>query len=193
MAARKKKVNRKKQAVRDHQQSGIPGWLWLLIGMVMGLGLAVFLGLAGYSPSQQRDDKPKPNPQASRPSNSDSIELEAEPSKPRYDFYTVLPEMEVVIPEQEIQQRVNQRDQAMTEKGPYLIQIGSFKDYQDADRMKAQLAFLGFIAEVKQVSINEQNWHRVRIGPYTSLREINDVKRQLQDNQYDAIVLSVKN
>jgi cell division protein FtsN len=193
-AAKKKRSRRTSQAIRDGQRQGIPGWIWLLLGMVMGLGLAIFLMIAGLMP-QGRDGKPAPVPQpdaaAASPAEEELAGDGDEPEwKPSYDFYTVLPEMEVVVPEDEINQRVERREEAAAGRGPYVLQVGSFRDYEDADRTKAELALLGFLAEVKTVTINESTWHRVRIGPYSSVREMDVVRRQLQQNRYDVLVLN---
>ena len=53
-------------------------------------------------------------------------------------------------------------------KDAYLIQVGSFKNIREAERMKASLVMKGF--DVKIASINQQrvNWYRVIIGPFAS-------------------------
>ena len=196
MAKRKTTRRRSNQAVRDGQRQAVPGWIWLLLGLVMGLGLAVFLMIAGLMP-KQRDGgtTPVPNPSAQAPA-ADAEDLsqpaaEGEPEwKPSYDFYTVLPEMEVVIPEDEIQQRVERREEAAAERGPYVLQVGSFRNYEDADRIKAELALLGIIAVVRTVTINDSTWHRVRAGPYASVREMDEVRRRLQENRFEVMVLT---
>ena len=70
------------------------------------------------------------------------------------------------------------------------VLAGSFQDFEDADRTKAELALLGLIAEVQTVTINQATWHRVRVGPYQSVRAMDVVRRQLQENRYDVLVLN---
>ena len=49
----------------------------------------------------------------------------------------------------------------------YYLQAGSFRRFEDADRVKAQLALLGVVAGVQRVTINGgETWHRVRVGSY---------------------------
>jgi cell division protein FtsN len=185
--------------VRDGQRPGIPGWIWLATGMLMGLGLAVFLMARGWMPSQPEGlDRPVPRPDA-EPAVSETpddlsqpVEGEEEEWKPRYDFYTVLPEMEVVVPEQEIRERVDRREQQAASRGPYVLQVGSFRQFGDADRTKAQLALLGIIAQVKEVTINSSTWHRVRVGPYDSVREMDRVKQDLENAGHEVMVLREK-
>ena len=199
MAKRKtvKKRGSRQYAVRDDQRPGIPGWIWLAIGMLMGLGLAVFLMLSGLMPRQPEGlERPIPRPDA-EPASSTPVEDLSQPAagekdewKPRYDFYTVLPEMEVVVPEQELRKRIDKREQQAANRGPYVIQVGSFRQFGDADRTKAQLALLGIVARIKQVTINDATWHRVRVGPFESVRETDRVKQELQNSGHEVLVLS---
>ena len=196
----KKKTGKKRasrqHAVMDGQRPGIPAWIWLAIGMLMGLGLAVFLMLSGLMPHQPEGlDRPVPRPDA-EPAASASVEDLSQPAagdqeewKPHYDFYTVLPEMEVVVPEQELRERIDRREQEATNRGPYVIQVGSFRQFGDADRTKAQLAMLGMIAQIKEVTINDSTWYRVRVGPFDSVREMDRIKQELQDSGHEVLVL----
>ena len=90
--------------------NGMPGWAWLAIGLVLGA-----VALWGGTSLMDRDHdflKPQPNPDA-RPapaSNADDgladATDDAQPAPadegPDYDFYTLLPEKEVVIPDAEL-------------------------------------------------------------------------------------------
>ena len=53
-------------------------------------------------------------------------------------------------------------------KDTYMVQVGSFKNMQEAERMKVSLVMKGF--DVKIAMINQQNihWYRVIIGPFSS-------------------------
>ena len=55
--------------------------------------------------------------------------------------------------------------------------------------MKARLALMGLRAQVVTVRINDATWHRVRVGPYVSARELDDAKRTLESNGIRAIAL----
>lgn len=93
----------KTQARRSGNQ-GMPGWAWLLIGLLLGAlaFAAVFLRDKWSMPANLL---PQPNPQAQAPAPKDDDAVVAEPvekPKPKYDFYTLLPEKEVVIPDAEL-------------------------------------------------------------------------------------------
>ena len=74
----------------------------------------------------------------------------------------------------------------------YLLQAGSFRSHGDADRLKAQLALQGFVANIQSVTVNGDTWHRVRLGPFDSAREADRTRRKLDDIGVRAIALKVK-
>ena len=56
----------------------------------------------------------------------------------------------------------------MVTKESYLVQIASFKNKQDAERMKASLILKGFTVTIATINQQQISWYRVIIGPYTS-------------------------
>lgn len=175
-------------------RSGTPASLWLFTGLFIGLGLSWFLFSRGYFPYTDRPvqdaDRGPITLDGSEPLVDD---LETEPTeKPRYDFFTVLPEMEVIVPEEELNVR-SRPDNAADTSGDggnqYLLQVGSFQNGSDADQMKARLALLGIVAQVQSVTVNDATWHRVRIGPVSGARAAEDLRRQLSDNGIDSLVM----
>jgi len=46
-----------------------------------------------------------------------------------------------------------------------ILQVGSFRRYEEADRRKAELALLGYSANVQAANVNGETWHRVKLGP----------------------------
>ena len=195
-------------ATRDYKHSGrkkqkpaLPGWVWLLSGLAIGLFVALLVYLK---------DAPTPETVTATPSISvskgtqDTREVrkpDAEeippPPKPRFDFYTLLPELEVVVPEDEIsgERTPESREAApkvMTEGGRFILQAGSFRKFEEADRLKASLALLGVQAHIQKVEVNDDTWHRVRIGPIASLAEINDIRSRLKANDIDTMLLKAR-
>lgn len=117
------------------------------------------------------------------PQNNDVDEDES-----RFDFYTLLPEMEVEIPESEIAKAA--RLTQANKKFIYQLQVGSFRAYDDADNLKANLALLGIEASIQTLTgESSRPWHRVRIGPYHSMRKLNKIRNQLLRNNISSIVL----
>jgi len=186
-SARRKKSNRNSPST--------PAWLWLLSGMLIGLGLAYFFWSKGYIPQPQADSTAtEESAVAISPADSEEMAPANEvPGKSRYDFFTVLPEMEVVVPEQELSNKSQPQEtptaQAQADTGSYLLQVGSFRDKPDAEQLKAQLALLGITARIQTVTVNDATWHRVRVGPISGARKADEMRRQLTGNGIDSLVM----
>lgn len=193
MPVKRKSASNRRRAKRK-TSSGIPAWFWLLGGILIGLGAAVFLMVRGYLPEIQQH-LPSLDSKSSEQTEPALVEEEiAEPSKPRYDFFTVLPEMEVVVPEQELSRKADKAQPATqttagTAQDRYILQAGSFRNSTDAEQMKAQLALLGSMATVQVVTVNGKTWHRVRIGPFQGARQADEMRRMLSDNNIDTLVM----
>lgn len=103
MAARKGKG---RQAVRNGN-NGFPGWGYAVIGLIAGAILMAVMTRGNLLTSLRKADGPQANPQAtaergSAPGVLESSSSEAPPKKPQFDFYSVLSEKEVRIPDAEI-------------------------------------------------------------------------------------------
>ena len=113
MAAR-----RSKSQARRNQTNGVPGWAWLVAGLL--LGIALILLAPRFLKSEGGDGffRPKPNPDAQPATRADSEADEAivpehsggdaatavvdKPKEPSYDFYTLLPGDEVALSDAEL-------------------------------------------------------------------------------------------
>jgi len=109
MATRKGKG---RQAVRN-RKGGFPGWGWAVIGIAAGVIAMVVLTRHSLLPMAPTG--PQPNPQATAQSGGDKglAPAESAPKKPQYDFYSVLSEKEVRIPDEQVsaQARAEQQKQ----------------------------------------------------------------------------------
>lgn len=187
MAAR-----RKSQARRGNQRR-VPVWIWLLGGVLLGLGLAAALLIA------DRDGRlpvPRANPAATAPRDPEPAiapapKPAAEKPKPRYDFYTLLRERETQVSDKELAEKVKAESSqpaatpSTTQSAPserYLLQAGAFRDMRDADAVKARIALAGLQARVETADVNGAAIYRVRLGPYATARELEEAKRQLAQN-----------
>lgn len=78
-------------------------------------------------------------------------------------------------------------------KGTYVLQVGSYQSFEDADRMKAKLAFSGLIAFIQKVSIEGRgDFYRVRLGPYDSIETMQSANSTLQGQGIQAVRFKVK-
>jgi cell division protein FtsN len=191
-AVKSRKVNRARGSRGN--QGGSSAWLWLFAGILIGLGLAWYLFSKGYIPQPEATEAQSGEPPgaAEAPIADDLGGRKSKPDKPRYDFFTVLPEMEVVVPEQELRdssQPAATQAAAPANAESYLLQVGSFKQARDAEEMKARLALLGMTANVQTVNVDGTTWHRVRVGPVTGAREADDFRQRLSNNGIESLVM----
>jgi cell division protein FtsN len=196
MATKRRQTNYRR-GTRKTRSGGIPAWFWLLGGILIGLGTAVALMLKGYLPELKQhspsvDEAPSGQTEAALV--EEDTKRAEKPKKPRYDFFTVLPEMEVVVPEQELSRKADKPEPptdaiAGDALDSYILQVGSFRNQPDAEQMKARLALLGSVANVQTVTVNGQTWHRVRIGPFEGARKADEMRRMLSDNNIETLVM----
>jgi cell division protein FtsN len=112
MATRKGKG---RQAVRNNS-GGFPGWGYAVIGIVVGaILMAVMMRGSLLTSLRQQPAGPQANPQATAQSGSDAglapAASESAPKKPQYDFYSVLSEKEVRIPDAVISAQARAEEQ----------------------------------------------------------------------------------
>lgn len=176
---------------RQPRKQPTPGWVWLLTGLAIGLGVALYVHLRATTmppvaePVATRAAKP-----ASQRAE-ESAELEPAPES-GFDFYTMLPGLEVVVPEEDMRPRGSAAPAPQLAPGRYWIQAGSFRRYQDADRRKAELALLGFSSGIQAVTLDGQTWHRVRIGPLPDAGQAETTRRRLADSGIGALAVREK-
>ena len=113
------------------------------------------------------------------------------PEPTRFDFYTLLPEAETVVPDYEIKTRVREELVGKTKTTKYVMQAGSFREADEADRHKAKLAQLGIEARVEKAKVGTVIWHRVKIGPYDNPTSVSTLKDLLQKNGIGVVVTEV--
>ncbi|EUC67953.1 cell division protein [Alcanivorax sp. 97CO-5] len=192
-------------------QRQVPGWVWLFTGLMVGLFVAFLFHLGktqieqGSSTGVTNNDKPaktkaEPKPGPKNESGDDS---------PKFDFYAVLPKMEVIVPQNETGSGSHTTSKPDATKKPtttrkpeagtrnsnekYLLQAGSFRRNEDADRRRAELILKGFEANIQSVNLDSgDSWHRVMIGPYNNLNAMHRAQDQLASNGIETLPIKMK-
>jgi cell division protein FtsN len=188
---------------KSKKKRNSPRWVWFVSGVLVGLFSAGLVWLKFASPGPEAGVAPASAGPASAQRGKQGVGAEnGKPPPPRFDFYTMLPEMEIVIPEEELREPASPgstastlppRQPETTEQEAYLLQMGSFRNHTDADRMKARLALLDIPAEIQKVTINNKDtFHRVRSGPYRSRSRLNELRTRLQRNNIKSMVIRLK-
>lgn len=177
-----------------------------LVGVFLGLvlGVVVAFGVAWYimktplpfltkdKPAQDKVGEAKSAADPNRSLPQQPVTLPGKPGdkageKPRFEFYKILPGAEEATPGA----KSEQKPAAATEQ--LYLQVGAFSNPADADNLKAKLALMGLEAQVQPVSIPDKGtMHRVRIGPYTRVEEMNSTRTQLAQNGVQATVVKGK-
>jgi cell division protein FtsN len=205
-------AKRGKTQARRNGRQGIPGWVWGLGGLVLGAVIFGYLFM-GDQWRSKLGNLPRPNPDATAPASNattdngiaeDASTTVPDKPKPKYDFYTLLPEKEVVIPDAELAEEARAEARKNAAKLPasntsttpatttvvataatttgsdrYLLQAGAFRGSDEADALKAQIALTGEIAHIESAQINGTTVYRVRMGPYATASALAAAKQAL--------------
>ncbi|UAW98177.1 SPOR domain-containing protein [Halopseudomonas nanhaiensis] len=167
----------------------IPGWLWMVSGLVIGLFVAFLFQLEPGRETVKREAVP-PKPAQQAPRQPKPAE-----QQPRYDFYTLLPESEVIVPETAVPEQAPEApapsDPAATEPATrYFLQAGSFRQRADADRVRAQIIMLGLDVQLENAKLgNGETWYRVQVGPFQDRNSLGDAQKTLAGNGFDNLLL----
>ena len=157
-------------------------------GAGLAAGLVVALAVWVYDHrAQPEEDVPVPRPMAAA---GDPAEATEDPEE-QFDFYNTLARSEVVLPEQD---RNAQRDRPsipVVRPGAYVLQVGSSRSQPDAERLREKLARQGMDASIQKVTVDEDEWYRVRVGPIRDLDKLNATRRTLRAAGYDVILYNV--
>lgn len=190
MAARKTSSRGASKPVASKRQ--VPGWVWLFTGVVSGLFIAFLYHLAELrlNPANavaKADSKPQTE------KSSDAVE-----KAPRFDFYAVLPKMEVIVPKGD--NETETRSGGGTAKSnqnhadeKFLLQAGSFRNASDADRRRAELILQGYAVKVQAVELESgDTWHRVMIGPFDNLNALHRAQDKMAAVGVETLPIKVK-
>ena len=172
----------------------------VLIGLVLGLGIA--LGVAWYI-------NKIPNPFSTRPSAASKSEApkgsaaqsahvedkapKSQEAKPRFDFYKILPSEDSDKQSKDVPPKDTPKASTPTARETFFLQAGAFQNAPDADNLKARLALLGVEASIETTTAADKGvLHRVRIGPYTSVEELNRARDTLKQNGVQTTLVKVR-
>jgi len=163
------------------QKSSTSPWVWTFLLLMLASFVAFILFLDQKIVSQGRDGKAE--------TGQGGGEM-----KPTIDFYTILPQRKVEIP-------ISEEDRAAIENpvinkeatSQSILQVGSFQSVAEADSLKARLAFLGLEAKIESAVVNDDTWHRVQLGPFSSESRLSRAKNLLIENHIEYIQRSAQN
>ncbi|PCC99386.1 SPOR domain-containing protein [Halopseudomonas pelagia] len=189
--ARKAAPRRGASRQQSNSKRSIPGWLWLVAGLAIGVFVTFLFQLEPGRGSVQRDKTPPP-PAVTPPPPSKA-------DQPRYDFYTLLPESEVIVPQSSVPETAEPEkstdekkpeDAAATSGTRFYLQAGSFRQRAEADRVRAQILLLGLDVKLENARLDGgEIWYRVQVGPFQDRATLSSAQTTLAGNGFDNLLL----
>jgi cell division protein FtsN len=212
-AARNKRPARK--------PAGLPGWVWMIAGLSLGLAVAVFVYIsrptqtplrgttaamqvgepetAGELVNGKKMKSSEAQDIAERQAKSAKPAAKVEPppkEKPRFTFYELLPNQEVLVPgpSEPAGARPGAPPPTRTTPGEsFIIQVASYRSESEADKQKASLALIGLESRIEKVTIdNRDTYYRVRVGPLADERKARETLAQLEANGINGMLVKLK-
>jgi cell division protein FtsN len=187
------------------------GLAWLKLGPAELQALTTSLKASAQAPPVAKAEEPQ--------------KLAAVP-RPQFQFYSLLPEREVMVSEDEVNRRAKASSSVPTSPRPapgapvtspgapvvaagsppapapapapataeevLMLQVAAFKARADAEGLKAQLALKGMQAGIESANIKGEAYHRVRLGPYRSIEQLQAARSRLKGSGYDSVVVRLK-
>jgi cell division protein FtsN len=190
----------------------VPGWMWLVCGLVIGGFIVFLMNLEpGGDEIKRAKDTPKPKEQPKR-----SPTATGQSVKPKYDFYTLLPESEVILPpeapkpeapapvtpEEAAKIDAARAEAALNGKVPpppptvakapitqFFLQAGSLRQKPEAEKVRAQIILLGQNVSVENVTVRDEVWYRVLVGPFADRNQLGKAQKTLSASGYNNLLL----
>ena len=198
---------KRRRSTRKAAKSGTSPVIAMLFGLAVGLSVAVAVYVKDRQPGQVAGQSGTPEPAVTETaptpaSMQDALDdngeatgetqaKDEEEKEKRFTFYDILPNFEVVTPDEEPATAVGAAPQAVVEPDVYVLQAGSFSTNADADRRRAELALHGIESHIQRVKVNERNYHRVYIGPIDDLDELNMMRSRLRAAKIDVFRIRI--
>lgn len=156
--------------------------LGILVGVLISFGVVWYLNKAPL-PFAEKVTKPETVGGGKEP-----VALPAKPGdKPasderKFDFYQILEgEKPPAAPAAAPPAEAPAKSEAAA-SGAIYLQVGAFQKKADAEALRARLALLGFEAGVLHAEVpGKGEVHRVRLGPFASLEELNRARSELSE------------
>ncbi len=95
-----------------------------------------------------------------------------EPPTEKWTYFDELQNKEVEVGNYEVK-----------DKGPYLMQCASFRNKNDAEALKAKIAFTGLSSTVRKSQGKNGLWYKVVLGPFERKRQAEKAKHKLKSNK----------
>jgi cell division protein FtsN len=176
----------------------------LLIGIVIGaLASAFYIGMRSGDPDRlgsglkQLLEVPRVDVETPKL----ALPADRAPARAAFDFFTVLPDERVIPEAAGSEEAENAVDETLSKENVakpknsssyYMLQVASYTEEAKAYQLKIELAKTGVSSSIQHISVQGQSdFYRVRIGPFFSMPELEQVNRKLTRKGIEALPLKV--
>lgn len=193
MAKRKTPARRSKPKRKRASNNG-PTWrMWLMACVLILVFIGFLLFLQRMHPGHNKNGTTH-----TLSSHMAALSSRRKQPPPKFEFYTLLPSSKEKIPPA-VTMNGNAGPTApvvsLTKAPPVeqltLLQVSSFRQYQDADNLKAKLLLQGFNANIEKLQDDNVTWYRVLVGPFASAAELTQSQQRLKTLHFDSIKATI--
>lgn len=179
-----------------HRPMMHPFSIGIIIGFVLGMGVALAFAIyVNHSslpfmekelPASRKELEPMAGAKAERQAKTHKPPKPVEEApKTKFEFYEILPGKQEAMP--------SKPDDGKNLKEQIFLQAGSFQTSSEADNLKARLVLAGFEPQIKTAHLpDNKTWHRVRLGPFETAEEAQQVQARLLENEIQASLVRSK-
>lgn len=179
----------KKRKTGSKSKKGSGGAVWLLMGVVIGLSLAI----VGYVKFEGRIKAPEALVAVLQPkAPQQKAPAVLAQAKPKFEFYSLLPKMEVEVAHQATAKPSLSTpiETPALQKVKFRLQLASFKQFSDADSLKAKLTLEGYKLEIAAITLpSGEIWYRVRTPVLNDRSTALNLQKKLQKQSVASIVV----
>lgn len=175
----RKKTPAKKKPPGTKANSAGTSWRWYGAGVVTGVFLS-FLVYLGTLPAPTGGKTPGAGSHENSAASAETV------PEPRFDFYRLLPEQSIEV---EVDPVERDQPRAAAPAEYYMLQAGSFRQREDADRRRAELLLLGLEPRIEQAAGDNGRWFRVYIGPFDSRDKMSRARSLTAGQGIDTLLL----
>ncbi len=166
-----------------------PAWVYLIAGLIIGLFVAFLVFLSQQDSGKINIKTAIENSAAAKDTREVRQNNQTAPGKPEFDFYKMLPELQVnVSPNLDI--NIGKKKAVPTPEPTtpqpssaelYYLQVGAFSQFKSADQQKAGLVLQNWPTKVQQVRKDDgRSIYRILVGPYNDGSELNTAEQGLK-------------
>ncbi len=174
----------------------MPGWIYLIMGLAIGLTVAYAVYVNGNKklaqPAAEAVSELAGKPAARKPEPATLVEEPLAPGDVTFDFYEMLPNLDVELYEiEKAPATATVAPPAVSKPGIYIIQAGSFGGLAEANKRKAELGLLGIHSEIKTGDANGRTVYRVYTDPMETPDDVNRASTLLTGAGIDILLKRV--